>query len=115
MPYDLPATTHGSSRYLPKRNTLVLDGARGATIAVEQGSLWVTLESDPRDLILVAGMRFKIDRDGRTIVAAEEDSRLRVIRRRGSMARVGAWLGRKLSAALRSLPSRRRPAAVPYY
>jgi Protein of unknown function (DUF2917) len=115
MPYDLPATNPNAPRFLPKRATLVLDGARGTTLAVEQGSLWVTLERDPRDVILAAGTRFRIDRDGRTIVAAEEDSRLRVIRRRGCVERVFAWLSRRAVALLRALPQRRRPAGVPYY
>jgi hypothetical protein len=115
MPYDLPAMSRSRGSFLARRGTLVLDGARGTTIAVDHGCLWVTLESDPRDLVLVAGMRFKIDRDGRTIIAAEEDSQLRLIRGRTTAERTGAWLARKLARVFRRFVARRPPAPVPYY
>jgi hypothetical protein len=115
MPYDISTSQLRSYRYMPKRTSLVLDGARGTTIAVEQGTLWVTLEHDPRDVILVAGMRFEVDRDGRTIVAAEDDSRLRLIRRRTASERVASWINRKAVALLRSFKRRTRTVAVPYY
>lgn len=63
---------------LRSREALLLDHAQGTVIRVERGCLWVTLESDPRDIILAKGMRFEIDRPGRTIVAAETDSTLRL-------------------------------------
>jgi hypothetical protein len=115
MPFDLATTSRRSGSFLARRGTLVLDGARGTTIAVDHGCLWVTLESDPRDIVLVAGTRFKIDRDGRTIIAAEEDSQLRLIRRRTTAQRTGAWLAPKFAQLLRRIPARRAPATVPYY
>ena len=39
-------------------------------IAIESGCLWVTLERDPRDIVLVKDMRFEIDRTGRTVIVA---------------------------------------------
>ncbi len=56
---------------LSPREALLLDHAQGTVVVVERGCLWVTLERDPRDIILAQGMRFEIDRPGRTIVAAE--------------------------------------------
>ena len=32
-----------------------LDGARGTTLRVTRGRLWVTLENDTRDIVLAAG------------------------------------------------------------
>jgi len=93
---------------LRPRETLLLDHAQGSVLAVERGCLWVTLERDPRDIILAQGMRFTIDRPGRTIVAAETASTLRLLsplRRRERLAvalvRAGAlllaaWSGRDM-------------------
>jgi hypothetical protein len=78
MPFDLATTQRTRSTFLPRRGSLVLDGAEGTIINVDSGCLWVTLENDPRDVVLVKGMRFEIDRSGRTVVVAEEDSRLRL-------------------------------------
>ena len=63
---------------LSRRDTLVLHDAQGAVIKVDKGCLWITMENDPRDILLVPGMCFEVDRSGRTVIAAEEDSRLRV-------------------------------------
>ena len=62
-------------QFLASHQSLFLDDAEGAVIAVESGTVWVTMENDTRDIVLVPGMRFEIDRSGRTIVAAEEDTR----------------------------------------
>jgi hypothetical protein len=45
---------------------------------VDYGCVWITLQNDSRDIVLMPGMRFEIDREGRTLVTAEEDSRLRI-------------------------------------
>jgi Protein of unknown function (DUF2917) len=65
-------------RVLGPREALLLDNAQGAVLTVERGCLWVTLEHDPRDIILATGMRFEIDRPGRTVIAAETRSTLRL-------------------------------------
>lgn len=93
--------------YLPRRGRLVLDNREGAIIVVESGCLWITLEDDPRDIILVKGMRFEIDRTGRTIVTAEEDSRFRLLASETRLERTFAWLER--------WAARMRSRAVPYY
>src|SRR6516165_1247424 len=48
-----------------------LDGARGTTVRVTQGALWITLENDTRDVVLEAGDVFTIDRGGLTLVEAQ--------------------------------------------
>jgi hypothetical protein len=92
MPFDDSPTHPCSGRFLARRDTLVLDGARGTTIAVDGGTLWVTLERDPRDIILTRGMRFDIGRGGRTVIGAERDSCLRLIPAPGLRKRFAAWL-----------------------
>jgi hypothetical protein len=64
---------------LNRREPLVLANAQGTIVAVDRGSVWITQERDPRDIVLVKGMRFEIDRPGRTIVAADKPSTLRLL------------------------------------
>jgi hypothetical protein len=75
MPFDF-VTTPSHRQFLPARRTLQLDNVEGSVIAVESGALWITMENDSRDIVLTPGMRFEVDRSGRTLVTAEEDTRL---------------------------------------
>ncbi len=47
-----------------------LDGARGTTLRVTRGTLWLTQEHDTRDIVLKAGDVFTIDRPGLTLAQA---------------------------------------------
>lgn len=81
-----------------------LDGARGTTLRVTRGTLWVTLEGDTRDIILTPGDSFAIDRGGLTIVEAQGSSTVCVLghhvsevhspapQQRGVGARLKDWL-----------------------
>jgi hypothetical protein len=48
-----------------------LDDARGITLRVTRGALWITQEHDVRDIVLAAGDSFTIDRRGLTVVEAQ--------------------------------------------
>jgi len=48
-----------------------LDGARGTTLRVTRGRIWVTLERELEDFVLEAGDVFTIERGGLTIVEAQ--------------------------------------------
>jgi hypothetical protein len=97
---------------LSPREVLLLDNAQRTLIVVERGCVWVTLEHDPRDIVLTEGMRFGVDRPGRTPVAAEMASTLRLLapvsrheRFARALARVlapvlGAWSGRLVRRAV---------------
>ena len=115
MPFDIATSQVRRGRFLPKRGLLVLDGARGTTIALDRGTLWVTLDGAMRDFVLSDGMRLRIDRAGRTIVAAEQDSWLRLIRARTLSERLRAWLGQRKSSLVRGWLQSTRRTAVPYY
>ena len=104
---------------LEPRQVLRLDGARGATVRATRGTLWLTFENDPRDVVLVAGDAFTIDRAGLTLVEAQGeatlcvdaryvDARVGGATRAGIAARIGAWL-----ATIGPAPWRRRP--LPYF
>jgi hypothetical protein len=115
MPFDRTAPRSSRRTFLPARETLVLENARGTVIAVDHGCLWITLEGDTRDIVLTDGMRFEIDRRGRTIAVAEENSRLRVSTPKTLRDRFSAWLQRR---GLRRAKPLRTPLfrrAVPYY
>src|SRR5262249_43310622 len=59
----------------------VIDG-RGSSVQCVFGSLWVTQDGDPRDIVLGAGENFTLDRDGLAIVYATIDSSLVVCGKR---------------------------------
>ena len=100
---------------LNRRKTLILDNAQGTTIAVERGCLWVTLERDLRDIVLAKDMRFQIDRSGRTILAAETDSTLRLLAPETTRDRVVAVIGRAVAQALNGWAGRLAQRAVSYF
>ena len=119
MPFD-PATHSAACKrarntFLPRRGSIVLDGAEGTVISVDSGYLWLTLEGDPRDIVLAEGMRFEIDRGGRTVIVAEEDSRIRVTRGPTVLEKIAAGLARATSRALRDWSCRLSRRAAPYF
>lgn len=110
-----PGTPRRTRRSLLRRHeTLTLDDAHGTVITVEHGCLWITLEHDPRDVVLSRGMRFEIDRPGRTIVTAEADSTLRLEVPLSARARIAARLTRALAHRLNDWAARLARRAVRY-
>ncbi len=112
MPFDFVPTL-SQRQFLAGRTTLQLDNAEGSVITVASGCLWVTMQNDPRDVVLTPGMRFEIDRSGRTLVAAEEDSRFELLTSGKCPKGMAAWLACKFSQALSPEAQRRR--WVPHY
>ncbi|HTT10948.1 MAG TPA: DUF2917 domain-containing protein [Burkholderiaceae bacterium] len=55
------------------RHVQVIDG-RGSAMHCLAGSVWVTQDGDPRDIVLAAGESFTLDRDGIAIVYATADA-----------------------------------------
>jgi hypothetical protein len=53
-----------------------LDDARGTTLRVTRGTLWVTQEHDRNDIVLNAGDVWTVERDGLTLVEAQTASGL---------------------------------------
>lgn len=101
-------------------NELVkMDGARGTTLRVTRGTLWLTLEHDTRDIVLEAGDAFTIDRGGLTLVEAQGKATVCVMARHTGEVRVRghrASLTERMNTWLDSFDltaDRRR--SVPYY
>ncbi len=115
MPYDVSTRRLGRRTLLRKRETLTLNNAEGTIIAIDSGCLWITLERDLRDVILVRGMRFEIDRPGRTIVTAEEHSRFRIFVPETTAQRLRISLRRIRSRLLQRWDGRLAHQTVPYF
>ena len=47
-----------------------LGAARGRRIESVLGRVWVTLDGDPRDIVLDPGQGFNVDRDGDVLISA---------------------------------------------
>lgn len=63
----------GNLRLARKDHLTVVDG-RGASVRCLFGSVWLTQDGDPRDIVLGAGEAFTFDRDGVAIVYATADA-----------------------------------------
>lgn len=96
-----------------------LDGARGTTLRVTRGTLWLTHERDTRDIMLSAGDVFTIERGGLTLVEALDSATVCVLARHVDEVRVrvprptlGQRLGALLHAAGAALRDARWPARI---
>lgn len=56
----------------------VRDG-QGRAVVVFEGQVWITLDDDPRDIMLSGGESFSIDRPGLTLVQALRDSKVMLV------------------------------------
>lgn len=82
-----------------------LDGARGTTLRVTRGALWLTQERDLRDIVLAPGDVFTIERGGVTVIEARGNTTVCVLARHVEEVRLrgrAPTLVRRAAAALRS-------------
>jgi hypothetical protein len=71
------STPHLSSRFhvsLPVRSIFAVPDGAGVGIECRSGSVWVTLDHDPRDIVLAPGERFEGTDHRRVLVSALESS-----------------------------------------
>ena len=62
---------HGTIIDLAARETLPLTDVRGTTLRVTRGTLWITQENDTQDIVLRAGDNWVVERNGLTLVEAQ--------------------------------------------
>ena len=55
---------------LKPNQVATIRGGRGKTVVCHSGSVWVTQDGDPRDVILRAGESFTLDRKGPALLQA---------------------------------------------
>ena len=70
---DLPADLHLSHRAI-----FSIAVAAGVDVACREGSLWITLDNDTRDIVIEAGERFSTEEHRRAVIYAMEPSDLTV-------------------------------------
>lgn len=77
---------------LMPHQAIALPDIEGTALAVTRGTLWITQQNDTQDIVLRAGDNWTIERNGLTLVEAQQDATFCV-------------LGRYLDAAV--LPARK--------
>lgn len=104
----MEVTLSALSLQLPPGGTMRLDAARGVTVRVHDGRLWLTEQGLPEDVILGPGECWRLRAEGRVVVQADSASRFELARpharwRIGPRERIAAF-----GAALRGLFARHR-------
>ena len=75
----MTASFHPALARLDAGQVLKMHDAKGRTLAVFDGLVWVTQDGDPRDAFVAKGGVFTFDRPGLAIVEAMKESRLAVL------------------------------------
>jgi hypothetical protein len=73
---------YGTIVDLAPRETVTLPDVRGATLRLTRGTVWITQENDTQDIVLRTGDSWTVERDGLTIVEAQDQVSLCVVGRR---------------------------------
>ena len=98
---------------LMPHQAIALPDIEGTALAVTRGTLWITQEDDTRDVVLGAGDLWMVERDGLTIIEAQNDASFRAVghafEREWNAAHAQSWWRRFLGDTQRS------PRHVPYY
>jgi hypothetical protein len=76
--YTMDMTSMHTNHQLDAHDGLLLRNAGGRTVTCVSGSVWLTMQGDIRDVVLASGDSFAVDRDGLTILAAQQPSLVRV-------------------------------------
>lgn len=95
---------------LEPNGALGLAGARGMTLEVLDGHLWITQKGRGEDLILARGARYRVDGEGVVLVGLDKAARLELrAPRRPSLWRrwLQAWEARAAARHLEALPDHR--------
>lgn len=82
--------THRTEMQMAGREILALDRIEGTRLHCLEGSVWITLDHDLRDIFLKPGDSFVVDRGGVTLVHALVPARVSVEQTRDAAA--PAWL-----------------------
>ena len=113
---------HTTTVSLAARQSMALPDISGTALQVKHGRIWITQENDTRDIVLGPGEVFVVERDGLTIIEAQNDASFRALGRafeRGVNAAAASARARALWQGLRKRvagyfsSASRRP--LPYY
>jgi hypothetical protein len=71
-------TTGMMETAIPKGRTLRIQDGKDLELKVVTGSLWVTYQDEPKDIVVDACDRFRVTRNGLTLAHAFKDVRLAI-------------------------------------
>jgi hypothetical protein len=63
---------HGTIIDLAARESVSLPNMRGTALRVTRGTVWITQENDTQDIVLRAGDTWVVEKNGLTILEAQE-------------------------------------------
>ncbi len=70
---------HPASLHLRKGTIHRLRNGLGHRIEALTGNLWITIDNDPRDIVVKTGEGFSVDRPGDILISALDDARFVVL------------------------------------
>lgn len=110
------STTNAATVHLRHGQSLALPDIQGTAFMVTRGTLWITQENDTQDVVLRAGDLWMVERDGLTIIEAQNDASMQAVGptfERATRTRADwlHWL-RDKAGAFFDVPLRR---PLPYY
>jgi hypothetical protein len=73
---------HGTIIDLAARESVSLPNMRGTPLRITRGSVWITQENDTQDIVLRAGDTWVVEKNGLTILEAQEDTTFCALGRR---------------------------------
>jgi hypothetical protein len=102
---------------LPEREAVTLPDARGATLRVTQGTLWITQHGDLHDVVLRPGDNWVVERNGKTVVEAQNDAVFCIVGRQGAALKLPARAPAPRAGILTTLASffGTPPRQLPYF
>lgn len=113
----------GTTIELTTRESVSLPDARGTTLRVTRGTVWITQENDTQDIVLRAGDTWVVEKNGLTILEAQESStfcalnrqlEMRLMPRQETMSPFAAF-GRYVYAALAAFLATPMRRPLPYF
>lgn len=67
---------HGTIIDLAAGENVSLPNMRGTTLRITRGAVWITQENDTKDIVLRAGDNWVVEKNGLTILEAQESTTL---------------------------------------
>jgi hypothetical protein len=74
----MASITHPMRVRLPARGLYTIPDVGGVRVVCEHGSVWLTVDHDPRDIVLEAGETFVHAGHARALVSAFAESQVRL-------------------------------------
>jgi len=72
-------TSNAAIVHLNPGQSLALPDIQGTAFMVTHGTLWITQENDTQDVVLRPGDLWMVERDGLTIIEAQNDASMRAV------------------------------------